>query len=101
MKLNQLERDEIRLRLFHLMDYVALQVQKNPNIDEFLDTTTVFQEWDNLFSDIEYPIFLMAVLNNIRRDSIVNVILDAITGTTGERIPMPTNDLPPQGHPFC
>ena len=50
----------------------------NGNLDKFLDKTDVFDDWEFLIPDDEYPIFVMAVLNNIRKDSIIDTIVDSI-----------------------
>jgi hypothetical protein len=100
MNLSHLSREEIKSRLFQLMDDVMFQLQQDPNIDDFLDQTLIFDCWDAVLGEAEYPIFLVAVLNNIRREAIITVILDSILGTTIAREFSPTNN-PTEDHPFC
>jgi len=78
MNYASLKKDDLRYYLFSLMDQVALHLQTDPDVDKFLDNTDIFEEWEKVLPEPEYPIFVMAVLNNTRRDSIVNSILDAI-----------------------
>ena len=78
MNYASLKKDDLRYHLFSLMDQVAQHLQADPDVDKFLDNTDIFEEWEKVLPDPEYPIFVMAVLNNMRRDSIVNSILDAI-----------------------
>ena len=78
MNYASLKKDDLRYHLFSLMDQVTQYLQTDPDVDKFLDNTDIFEEWEKVLPDPEYPIFVMAVLNNIRRDSIVNSILDAI-----------------------
>ena len=78
MNYASLKKDDLRYYLFSLMDQVAQHLQTDPDVDKFLDNTDIFEEWEKVLPDPEYPIFVMAVLNNMRRDSIVNSILDAI-----------------------
>ena len=47
-------------------------------MDKFLDQTDIFDVWEKVLPEEEYPIFVMAVLNNIRRDEIIETILHAI-----------------------
>ena len=78
MNYASLKKDDLRYHLFSLMDQVAQHLQADPDVDKFLDNTDIFEEWEKVLPEPEYPIFVMAVLNNTRRDSIVNSILDAI-----------------------
>ena len=84
MNYASLKKDDLRYYLFSLMDQVALHLQTDPDVDKFIDNTDIFEEWEKVLPEPEYPIFVMAVLNNTRRDSIVNSILDAIL-ENGER----------------
>jgi len=78
MNYASLKKDDLRYHLFSLMDQVTQYLQTDPDVDKFLDNTDIFEEWEKVLPEPEYPIFVMAVLNNTRRDSIVNSILDAI-----------------------
>ena len=78
MNYASLKKDDLRYHLFFLMDQVAQHLQTDPDVDKFIDNTDIFEEWEKVLPEPEYPIFVMAVLNNTRRDSIVNSILDAI-----------------------
>ena len=84
MNYASLKKDDLRYHLFSVMDQVAQHLQADPDVDKFLDNTDIFEEWEKVLPEPEYPIFVMAVLNNTRRDSIVNSILDAIL-ENGER----------------
>ena len=59
------------------MDDVEQCLDKNPDVDRFLDETDIFDEWEMVLPQHEYPILVMAVLNNIRKDSIINSIIDS------------------------
>jgi hypothetical protein len=78
MNYTSLKKDDLKYHLFSLMDQVAQHLQIEPDVDKFIDNTDIFEEWEKVLPEPEYPIFVMAVLNNTRRDSIVNSILDAI-----------------------
>ena len=78
MSLDHFSKAELHVKLMNLQDRVADHLKKEPDVDIFLDQTNLFDDWEKVLPEAEYPIFVMAVLNNMRRDSIVNVILDAI-----------------------
>ena len=78
MNYASLKKSDLRYIIFSLMDQVVQHLQTDPDVDKFLDNTDIFEEWEKALPEPEFPIFVMAVLNNMRRESIVNTILDAI-----------------------
>ena len=79
MNLSKQDKTKLKTRLLLLMDAVDLHLNDEPDVDKFLDETTLFDDWEAVLSEEEYPIFIMAVLNNIRRESVLNSIVSAIT----------------------
>ena len=73
-----MNKKDIRERIFKLMDDVQNHLKNDPNIDNFLDNNTVFEKWEKIIPENEYPIFLIAVLNNIRSNIIMNSIISSI-----------------------
>ena len=60
------------------MDEVQLTLKEGVSIDDFLDETDLFSAWEEMIPEKENPIFIMAVLNNIRKESIIDTILDSL-----------------------
>ena len=79
MKLNTSNKNKLKLKMFNLMDEVQLTLKEGVSIDDFLDETDLFSAWEEMIPEKEFPIFIMAVLNNIRKDSIIDKILDSMT----------------------
>ena len=75
MKINKNNKNHVKNRIFSLMDEVHLILGGGLSVDEFLDQTSLFNEWEKIIPEKEYPIFVMAVLNNIRKESILNTII--------------------------
>ena len=92
MKLISLSKDELRDQLIALMDTVAHHLETEPDVDKFLDETDLFDEWERVLPEAEYPIFVIAVLNNTRRDSIMDTIMDAIL-EKGEKAESPEKNV--------
>ena len=65
--------------MFDLMDEVQLILKQGVSIDDFLDESDLFSAWEEIIPEKEYPLFIMAVLNNIRKESIIDTILDSLT----------------------
>ena len=71
-------RDFLKKKIFSLQDEISNKLSIDNDVDKFLDNTTILDEWEEIIPDPEYGIFVIAVLNNIRSDKIINKILDAI-----------------------
>tara|TARA_X000001036_G_C19966581_1_gene516310 strand:- start:92 stop:400 length:309 start_codon:yes stop_codon:yes gene_type:complete len=80
-----MNREEAKNKIFKLMDDVQNHLEKDSNIDNFLDNNTVFENWEKVISKKEYPIFLIAVLNNIRSKIVMKSILRSISGQKREK----------------
>ena len=79
--MNIYSKKKIRLKakIFSLMDEIQNHLKKDPNIDNFLDKSLIIENWKKLIPKSQYPIFVIAVLNNIRSDAVINTILDSIS----------------------
>ena len=61
MNLSRLKKNALKAKLISLMDEVSLHLEQEPDVDEFLDETTLFDEWEAILPQQEYPILVMAV----------------------------------------
>ncbi|MEE2765167.1 MAG: hypothetical protein VX600_01600 [Candidatus Neomarinimicrobiota bacterium] len=105
MNITLLNKEDLREKLFTLQDTVATKLSMDPDVDNFLDTTNLFDQWEAVLPDAEYPIFVMAVLNNIRRNVVIDVILNSLldNSVTPKR-PISNKDVESienTDHPFC
>ena len=78
MILKKLSRSALKNRLIKLMDDVKAHLNNEPDVDKFLDETNLFDDWELALPEHEYPILVMAVLNDIRKDNIINSIVDSV-----------------------
>ena len=105
MSLDELSKSELRLKLIKLQARVANHLEKDPDVDTFLDQTSIFDEWEKALPEAEYPIFVMTVLNNIRRKAIIDSIIDSIGRNELQSKPenKGSSDVVKDGtgHPFC
>jgi len=79
MKIKKNNKNYFKNKIFSLMDEVHLILGGGLSIDDFLDQTNLFNDWEKIIPEKEYPIFVMAVLNNIRRESIINTIIASLS----------------------
>jgi len=73
-----LNYNQLKEQLISQMDIVVHHLKNEPDVDKFLDETDIFDEWEEALPEAEYPIFVIAVLNNTRRDAIMDTIINAI-----------------------
>tara|TARA_A100001011_G_scaffold279878_1_gene289820 strand:+ start:41 stop:367 length:327 start_codon:yes stop_codon:yes gene_type:complete len=78
MSIKDLNKNDLKDRIITLMNVVEQHLEKNPDVDRFLDETDIFDEWEMVLPQHEYPILVMAVLNKIRKDSIINSIINSV-----------------------
>ena len=78
MNLAHSDRKKLISQLLDLIDEVQIILKYESDVDSFLDKTKIFDEWEAVLPEREFPIFIMAVLNNIKKDTIINSIISAI-----------------------
>ena len=96
------ERKIIKARIFSLQDKVSNALLDNPDVDKFLDSTILLDEWEEIIPNPEYGIFVIAVLNNIRKKAVIDKIVDSILDIE----PRPKKHFSKskkkaEQHPFC
>ena len=101
--MNILEKRKIlKNKIFLLQDEVSKILSIDNDVDKFLDNSTILDEWEEIIPDAEYGIFVKAILNNVKRATIIDKILDSILNT-GESnfkaLNTENNDI--KHHPFC
>ena len=93
MILKKLSKSDLKIQLINLMDDVKAHLNIEPDIDKFLDETNLFDDWELALPQHEYPILVMAVLNDIRKDNIINLIVDSVYEETISTQQEPTSKL--------
>ena len=94
-------REVLKKKIFSLQDEISNKLGIDNDVDKFLDNTTILDEWEEIIPNPEYGIFIIAVLNNIRSDKIINKILDAILNikdSKEETVSLVDKNIE---HPFC
>tara|TARA_B100000686_G_C16792340_1_gene979640 strand:- start:3261 stop:3512 length:252 start_codon:yes stop_codon:yes gene_type:complete len=73
-----MDRDSLKEYLFEIQDFIDLNLNKGQDIDDLLDNTDIFDEFEKVLPDEEYPVFVISILNKIRSEYIINKMLDVI-----------------------
>ena len=96
------KRKLLKNKIFSLQDEVSRILSIDNDVDKFLDNSTILDEWEEIIPDAEYGIFVMAVLNNVKRESIIDKILDSILNTDESNFRgSATENNNIKQHPFC
>ena len=96
------KRKFLKNKIFSLQDEVSRILSIDNDVDKFLDNSTVLDEWEEIIPDEEYGIFVIAILNNVKRESIIDKILDSIINTDESNFKASnTENNNPKHHPFC
>ena len=96
------KRKIIKDRILSLQDKVSNALQENPDVDKFLDSTTLLDEWEEIIPDPEYGIFVIAVLNDIRKKAVIDKIIDSILNIEPEsKKQFAKSKEIVEKHPFC
>ena len=78
IELSKLTRSEIEDEIYRLQEWVEIEKSKGVNIDELLDNSTRIDVFEHYFSDEEFSIFILTVLNNFKSKDIINMLVNAI-----------------------
>ena len=96
------KREHLKNKIFSLQDEVSRILSIDNDVDKFLDNSTILDEWEEIIPDAEYGIFVMAILNNVKRESIIDKILDSILNTDESNFRgSATENNNIKQHPFC
>ena len=96
------DRKIIETRIFSLQDKVSSALLINPDVDKFLDSTTLLDEWEGIIPDPEYGIFVIAVLNDIRKKAVIDKIIDSILDIKpASKKHFSKSKKKAEQHPFC
>ena len=73
-----LKRDEIKDYIFNLQKFITDEQENGKDIDTILDETDIFDEFEKILPDNEFPIFVITVLNGFKSEAIMDKLLDIV-----------------------
>ena len=73
-----LNREELKDYIFRLQKFIHEEQGSGKDIDTILDETDIFDEFEDILPDNEFPIFVITILNGFQSDVLVNKLLDVI-----------------------
>ena len=95
------QREIIKEKIFSLQAEVSKILSIDNDVDKFLDNSTILDEWEKIIPDAEYGIFVIAILNNIKREIIIDKIVDSILNVSKPKNRTKRKNSQIKHHPFC
>ena len=76
--LTLLSREELKDYIFKLQKFIQDEQESGKDIDTILDETDIFDEFEEVLPDDEFPIFVITILNGFQSDDLIDKLLDVI-----------------------
>ena len=73
-----MSREELKEHIFLLQEFIENEQKAGKDVDTILDETDIFDEFEDVLPDDEFPIFVITILNGFQSDVLVNKLLDVI-----------------------
>ena len=61
----QMDLSEMKAYILEIQSTVQNELSKGTNIDDFLDRTTIFDDFENIIPEAEFGIFVLTILNGL------------------------------------
>ena len=81
----QMNQSEIKAYILEIQSTVQDELSKGTNIDDFLDRTTIFDDFENIIPEAEFGIFVLTILNGYKSEVILDKLVQVIKESLGER----------------
>ena len=73
-----LDREELKDYIFTLQKFIQDEQESGKDIDTILDETDIFDEFEEILPDDEFPIFVITILNGFKSDVVIDKLLNII-----------------------
>ena len=73
-----LNRKELKDYIFKLQKFIQDEQKSGKDIDTILDETDIFDEFEEILPDNEFPIFVITILNGFKSDVVIDKLLKFI-----------------------
>ena len=84
-QISQMNQSQIKAYILEIQSTVQNELSKGTNIDDFLDRTTIFDDFENIIPEAEFGIFVLTILNGYKSEVILDKLVQVIQQSLGER----------------
>tara|TARA_B100000945_G_C20312542_1_gene563576 strand:+ start:237 stop:503 length:267 start_codon:yes stop_codon:yes gene_type:complete len=78
-------RSELKEYIFELQTFIKNEQENGKDIDTILDETNIFDQFEEILPDNEFPIFVITILNGFQSDVILNNLLNTIEDSINDK----------------
>ena len=76
--ISQMNQSELKTHILEIQSMVQNELSKGTNIDDFLDRTTIFDNFENIIPEAEFGIFVLTILNGYKSEVILDKLVQVI-----------------------
>ena len=73
-----MSRVELKEHIYRLQEFIENEQKAGKDVDTILDETDIFDEFEEVLPDDEFPIFVITILNGFQSDLLIDKLLDVI-----------------------
>ena len=73
-----MSREELKEHTFRIQEFIENEQKAGKDVDTILDETDIFDEFEEVLPDDEFPIFVITILNGFQSDLLIDKLLDVI-----------------------
>ncbi len=84
-KIGQMSSSELKAHILDIQSEVQSELSKGTNIDDFLDKTTIFDNFEDIIPEDEFGIFVLTILNGYKSKIILDKLVEVIQQSLAER----------------
>ena len=84
-KISQMSSSELKAHILDIQSEVQSELSKGTNIDDFLDKTTIFDNFEDIIPEAEFGIFVLTILNGYKSKIILDKLVEVIQQSLTER----------------
>ena len=73
--IKNMSKDQMREYIIELQKFIKVEQDSGKDIDTILDETDIFDEFEEILPDNEFPIFVITILNGFKSELILENII--------------------------
>ena len=78
-----MNHNEIKDHILDIQSMVQNELSKGVDIDDFLDQTSIFDDFEDIIPEAEFGIFVLTILNGYKSEIILDKLADVIQQSLG------------------
>ena len=80
-----MNQNELKNYILDIQSRVQNELSMGTDIDDFLDRTTIFDDFEDIIPEAEFGIFVLTILNGYKSEVILDKLAEVIQQSLAER----------------